>query len=133
MNTRFEHENAVSEILGALLLIAVISLAVSIIGVSILSHVNTSSVPAVSFVITNQSATITVLHGGGDTLPAGSYRILIDGSDRTGEFEPLPSDTPFIPGTALTYQGLSFPRTIMVLYRGPDGRETLLVEKIFSW
>jgi hypothetical protein len=127
----------VSEILGALLLIAVISLAVSIVGVTILSSVETSQVPSLSLIISNQSRNISVLHDGGDPLPAGSYLISVDDVDRTGSFSPPPGTTVFKTGTLLQSDG-SFlppgqgPRTAMVIYRGPEGEEAVLVQKFFS-
>jgi len=55
MRVSIPRENGVSEMIGALLLVAVISLAVSIAGVTILSSVNTSQVPAVTFSLANES------------------------------------------------------------------------------
>lgn len=125
-------DSAVSELTGALILIGIISLAVSILGVTILSNVNVSQVPAVSFVIENDGQNITLIHGGGDSLPAGSYRIYVDGSDRTSGFLPDPSTTPFRPGTILEYTAPSPPRSVTVVSRGTDGRETVLVGKSFD-
>lgn len=125
-------EAAVSEILGALLLIAIISLAVSIIGVTILSSVNTSQTPSLSLIISNQSQNVTVSHEGGDPLPAGSYRIFINDVDRTSSFIPLPNTTVFKAGIILTYKGSYLPRTGMVVYKGPDGSEAILAQKYFS-
>lgn len=137
MNTHTLRNEGVSEILGAILLIAVISLAVSIVGVTILSNIDTSQIPAVSFVITNQSRNITILHNGGDPLAAGSYRIYIDEIDRTGSFSPSPGTTIFNTGTLLYSDG-SFlpsgqnPHTAMVIYRGSEGKEVVLVQKFFA-
>ncbi len=125
-------DDAVSEILGALLLIAVISLAVSIIAVTILSSVNTSLIPSLSLTVTNHSQIVTISHEGGDPLPAGSYRIYINDVDRTSSFIPPPDTTVFKAGTALTYEGSSLLRTAMVIYKGPDGSEAVLVQKSFS-
>ncbi len=118
--------------IGALLLVAVISLAVSIAGVTILSSVNTSQVPAVTFSLANESKNVTIVHTGGDPLPAGSYRIYVDGKDQTVSFSPTPSATPFQTGTTLRYAGDSLPRDVMVVSLGADGRETMLVQKFFS-
>lgn len=130
-------DTAVSEILGALLLIAVISLAVSIVGVTIISSIETSQVPAVSLVITNQSQNISVSHTGGDSLPAGSYRIFVNDADQTAAFAPDPGITEFKAGTMLHSDGQFLPpgqgpRNVMVIYRGPDGKEVVLIQKFFS-
>jgi len=118
--------------IGALLLIAIISLAVSIAGVTILSSVNTSQVPAVTFSITYEGRNMTIIHTGGDTLPAGSYRIYVDGKDQTASFSPTPSATPFQTGTILCYAGDSLPRDVMVVSRGTDGKEIMLVKRSFT-
>ncbi|HOT02711.1 MAG TPA: type IV pilin N-terminal domain-containing protein [Methanolinea sp.] len=130
-------DSAVSEILGALLLVAVISLAVSIVGVTIISNIETSQVPAVSFVITNQSQNISVFHTGGDSLPAGSYRIYVNDVDQTASFSPDPGITEFKAGTVLHSNGQFLPpgqgpRNAMVIYRGPDGKDVVLIQKFFS-
>lgn len=125
-------DDAVSEILGALLLIAVISLAVSIIAVTILSSVNTSQTPSLSLIISNQSQNVTISHEGGDSLPSGSYRIYVNDVDRTTSFTPSPDTIVFKTGTTLTYIGSSLPRTAMVIYKSPDGSEAVLVQKSFS-
>ncbi|MGV8130009.1 MAG: type IV pilin N-terminal domain-containing protein [Methanolinea sp.] len=125
-------DDAVSEILGALLLVAVISLAVSIIAVTILSSVDTSQTPSLSIIISNQSQNVTISHGGGDPLPAGSYRIYVNDIDRTASFTPSPDTIVFKAGTTLTYEGSSLPRTAMVIYKGSDGSEAVLVRKSFS-
>lgn len=125
-------EDAVSEILGALLLIAIVSLAVSIIAVTILSGVDTSQTPSLSIVILNNSQNILIFHDGGDPLPAGSYRIYVDDIDRTNQLTPPASSTQFKAGTVLSYTGSTFPRTVMVVARSSDGKETLLVQKYFS-
>lgn len=125
-------DDAVSEILGALLLIAIVSLAVSIIAVTILSSADTSQTPSLSIIISNQSQTVTISHGGGDPLPAGSYRIYMDDVDRTSQFTPAVGSTQFKAGTVLSYTGSTFPRTVMVVARSSDGKETMLVQKYFS-
>lgn len=130
-------DSAVSEILGALLLIAVISLAVSIVGVTILSNVETSQVPSVSLLITNQSQNISVMHTGGDPLLAGSYRIIVNDVDQTASFIPDPGITVFKAGTVLHSDGQFLPpgqgpRTVVVISRGADGKEVVLIQKFFS-
>ena len=132
MKLSFSPDTAVSEILGAILLVAVISLAVSIIGVTILSSVDTSQTPSLSIIISNSSNNVTISHGGGDPLPAGSYWIYVNDVNRTASFTPAANSTQFKAGTTLTYKGSSIPRTAMVIYIGPDGSEAVLVQKSFS-
>lgn len=130
-------DTAVSEIVGALLLIAIVSLAVAIVWVTILSSVNTSEIPSLSIVISNQSRSISILHDGGDPLPAGSYRIYVDDADRTMFFSPDPGTSEFRTGTVLYSDGQFLPPgqgpgTAMVVYRGSAGKEAVLIQKYFS-
>jgi FlaG/FlaF family flagellin (archaellin) len=120
-------DSAVSEILGALLLIAITSLAVSIVGVTILSSIQISQTPSISVSVTNQSRSNSIIHDGGDPLPAGSYRIYVNNVDQTASFIPDAGMTEFKAGTLLQSDG-SFlgpgqaPRTAMIVYR-VSGRE----------
>ncbi|MEM2124164.1 MAG: type IV pilin N-terminal domain-containing protein [Methanolinea sp.] len=131
MRTLPSRDPAVSELVGALVLVAIVSLAIATVGVTILSGMNVSQVPAVSFSIENRSTNVTIIHAGGDSLLAGSYRILVDGIDRTQGFFPPPATTPFRTGTTLEYAGDAPPRTVAVVARGADGRETVLVQRYF--
>jgi len=132
MRELISRESGVSEIIGVLLLIAIISLAVGITGVTILSSVNISRVPAITFSITHEGRDVFVVHNGGDTLPAGSYRIYVDGEDQTSSFSPMPSTTLFRTGTILHYSCDSPPRDVMIVSRGMDGKETTLVKRFFT-
>lgn len=131
------HDRAVSEIIGALLLIAVISIAVGIVGVTILSNAGTSQVPSLSVRITNDSRIIWVAHEGGDTLPPDSYAIFVDGLDRTGSFKDsstgsIAGSREFKAGTLLQSDG-SFPPSgsATLVYLGPEGVEAVLLTRYF--
>ncbi len=142
MRTNPRCDTGVSEILGALLLIAIVSLAVGIIGVAILSSTETSQIPSISVRITNVSRTIYLAHEGGDSLPAGYYRIYVDGTDRTDSFTDTSSginanSTVFKAGMVLKSDGYFLPpdqgpRIAMLVYRGPDGAGAVLVTKYFT-
>jgi hypothetical protein len=126
-------DHAVSEIVGALALVAVISLAVSIVGVVILSSTETAEIPSVTVRITNVSSTIYVVHEGGDSLSPGSYRIYVDGLDRTGSFSPGGGSTEFRAGALLQSDGSYVPSgSSMLVFRRPDGSGVVLVTKYFS-
>jgi hypothetical protein len=80
------HDDAVSELIGALVLIAILSLVFGIIGVQYLSAQRVSEIPAANIEIFNESRNIYIVHNGGDTLKAGGYKILVNGVNRTSYF-----------------------------------------------
>jgi len=84
MNDR--NDRGLSDALGAVVLISVVALGVTLFGVAILSGPLPDRVPALNAEVTNTSDTVFIRHTGGDTLVNGEYRILADGSDRTSDF-----------------------------------------------
>jgi len=86
MEHPLQAETAISEVLGAIILVSIISVAFGIIGVSMLSQPHEKSVPALNIVISNNSQKITVYHAGGDPLQFSEMKILLDGVDSTTSF-----------------------------------------------
>ncbi|MBP2132089.1 PKD repeat protein [Methanomicrobium sp. W14] len=82
------YDDGVAEIIGALLLIAIISVTVGI--VAIVAFSNVSSVvetPALRVGLYDDSGNISLLHQGGDPMYRQTTRITVDGVDRTDDFE----------------------------------------------
>lgn len=79
-------EDGVSEIIGAVLLISVVVLGLSIAGLVVISTPPPQKTPAISADITRIGNTIYIRHEGGDTLQFTEVRILVDGSDKTSSF-----------------------------------------------
>lgn len=86
MNERGGDDRGISDALGAVVLISVIALGITVAALSVLSGPLPREVPAVSADVTNTSDTVFIRHAGGDTLVRGEYRILADGADRTSAF-----------------------------------------------
>jgi len=86
MNDRARNDNGLSDALGAVVLIAVVAMGITIAGMAILSSPVPDRVPALNAEVTNTSDIIFIRHTGGDTLVRGEYRILADGIDRTDQF-----------------------------------------------
>ncbi len=82
----FRHDNAVSEIIGAILLIAIVVLAVGVVGVLLWSQPTPEKLPSLSAGISNQSCRVTITHNGGNTLERQTLQILVDGTDQTINF-----------------------------------------------
>ncbi len=81
-------DDAVSEIIGTVLLISIVVLAGSVIAVAVLSQPQAQKIPSVSTVTSIQSQTVSIKHDGGDALQNGTYLILINGNDLTSKFNP---------------------------------------------
>jgi hypothetical protein len=79
-------DGAVSEVVGAILLIAISVLAIGIVILFFFSAPLPTSVPSFSGLVTNSSKTVYITHEGGDTLRVGQFRILVDGVDETYNF-----------------------------------------------
>jgi len=80
-------EDAVSELIGAIVLTAVIVAGVTIVGVVLWSQPPPLKIPSLSAVISNQSCTIGIYHNGGDVLDRQAFRIFVDGANQTANFQ----------------------------------------------
>ncbi len=128
-----QHCSAVSDIVGTLILIGVISGAAGIIAVAVLSQPVPADIPSVQVVSFIEGNNLTLLNQGGDTLPAGSYSILVNGNDMTSVFQPPPSTSPFKIGQNLTHKGTSKIQSVTLIYSGdgiPEG--IILFKKNFN-
>jgi PKD repeat protein len=79
-------DSALSDALGAIVLVSVIGLGIAIAGMTILSNPAPESVPAISSDIFTVGRTILITHNGGDTLRKSEMRIVVDGEDYTDRF-----------------------------------------------
>jgi len=85
MNGVFQ-ETGVADILGAIVLVSVITLGIVIAAGAILSNPVPQKIPALSIDVKNTTDRVFLTHNGGDSLYKGEYRILADGQDRTSSF-----------------------------------------------
>ena len=80
--------DAISEIVGALVLTSLIALVIGVIAVGFLSQGTPAYVPAVRIdLLPDGSNNLTLIHRGGDTLFRETTRIDVNGEDRTEFFE----------------------------------------------
>ena len=122
-----QNSSAVSELVGTLILIAVISGAVGIVAVAILSQPVPPDVPSVRVLALDEGNNLTLQNQGGDTLPPGTYRILVNSADRTADFIPPPSITPFRIGQILTLTPVTGVRSVTLIYQGEDIFEGVVI------
>lgn len=124
-------EEAVSEVIGAVLLVSLAVLGVAIVAVALFSQPPPSEVPHVSVVAGNNTTTFVLFHEGGDTLAAGNYRIYVDNGsglvDRTDEFA-LAGDDIWSIGENLTYTGGGTPERVVISVVDSGGGETVIAE-----
>ena len=79
-------ESGVSEVIGAVLLIALVVAAVAIVGVGLLSQPLPKQIPALEAIISSFGDTIQIFHNGGDPLQKEDVMILVDDQDKTENF-----------------------------------------------
>lgn len=78
-------ERAVSEIIGAVLLLTLVVTAVSLVAVFVFSQAPPGKVPNVNFMVGSDNKvppTLYLTHNGGDTLTTGTFSVYIDGAVR---------------------------------------------------
>ena len=125
-----EYENGLSDVFGAMLLIAVVGGAVALVGVAILSQPTSETVPSLNTDITLVNRTILITHNGGDTLQRTGMSILVDGVDRTNSFSLMNGGnwSGWAVGDTLMYQvpdGRSLPSSIEVVYTSGSSRDVV--------
>lgn len=78
-----QQDTAVSEILGAILLISVVVIAIAIVGVMLYSQSTPKDIPNVNFMVgTDNKNNLYLYHNGGDTLTLGSFSVIVDNARR---------------------------------------------------
>ena len=118
---------AVSEVVGTMILIGVVMVGMGLVAVLLLSGSSPSKVPVLDTIITNLSNTIYIYHKGGDSLWKGQYKILVDGVDRTGLFVSDGSD-PWSVGKTLNYTSPTMPKLVVIIANQTAGGRTILTE-----
>ncbi|WP_084600707.1 PKD domain-containing protein [Methanolacinia paynteri] len=88
-------EEAVAELIGALLLTAVIAVVIGMLAIVVFSGTSAVETPALRVSTVDGNGNINLLHQGGDTLSRETTQILVDGADRTDDFE-TPEGDPWI-------------------------------------
>jgi hypothetical protein len=138
MQGRYENKNretAVSEVIGAVMLIAVVVTAIAVIGVALTSQSQPEKIPALDAIISsNGKDTIRIFHNGGDSLTSQQIAILVDGVARNFTEDIQGSDwTTWSQGQFLDYNYGSLPQPgkVQLIYKSPT-TQTVLVSADFS-
>jgi len=127
LSTPISKDNAVSPVIGTLLIIALTVVLISISAVVFLGFGMAEPAPILGISIGQQGNIITVTHLNGELLPAGTYKILVDGVDKTAEFG---GTGDFGPGITLTWDsGTEAVGTVSVVHTDTSGKSTVLAQK----
>lgn len=132
--THDTHEEGVSEVVGAVLLVGLTVLGVVIVAAVLLSGPQTAEIPHATIVAGNASGTIALVHEGGDPLREGEYRVYLDTGnglvDETANFTTPPGGVWSI-GEAINNTGSTKPERVVVT-AVTGGGETILAEPAFD-
>jgi hypothetical protein len=119
--------HAVSEVVGAIILISVAALAMGIVILVLFSSPMPTHVPSFSGLISNSSNTIYISHEGGDPLQVGQFKVLVDGQDETTLFtKSLSSDT-FSLGMKMNATLSPMPKRVVVVSDTSGGGGSVLL------
>ena len=131
-------DDAVSELIGSILLISIVVIAVSLISIILWSQPPPQQIPSLSVSISNSSCNVTLSHGGGDTVENTYIALLVDGIDRTSSFIKQGTGLPWTSwgnGESLTftppYTCLLPPQRVDVIYYAGTSR-TILISGYFG-
>ncbi|MDD4253968.1 MAG: type IV pilin [Methanofollis sp.] len=132
-----QNEDGVSEVIGSVLLIALVVLAVAVVAATLFSQPHGAEVPHASIVAGHSNNSSFVLfHEGGDPLTRGKYRIYVDTGtgleDRTAAFTLTGSDELWSIGEVLTYTGPGTPERVIVLAVDTGGGEVVIAEPSYQ-
>jgi Concanavalin A-like lectin/glucanases superfamily/Archaeal Type IV pilin, N-terminal/Domain of unknown function (DUF2341) len=128
-NPRF---TGVSEVIGTLVLVAVVMIGIAIVGLFLFASPAPTKVPVLDTIISNRSKTIYILHKGGDALFKGQYKILVGGGDQTANFTILGSGTePWSVGETLTGIAPVMPKRVVIFFNqtGTGGNAGVLASQ----
>jgi porphobilinogen synthase len=122
-----EKNEAVSPVIGTIFLVALTVVIIGIVGAAMMAYGMPEPAPILGISIGSQGNIITVTHLNGAELPAGSYKILVDGVDKTAAFG---GTVDFGPGITLSWDsGSEAVGTVSIVYTSDKGVSTLLAEK----
>lgn len=135
-------ENGVSEILGSILLVAVVVGAVAIVGVVLLSQPLPQSIPSLNAIIWNDTSQVYIKHNGGDDLSYGAIKLYVNSTDETSHFtlnttlnQPGTTWTTgqtWTVGTFLQYQTGSTPvNSVQIVWTGEGNTSSVVLTSVF--
>ncbi|MEA2034875.1 MAG: type IV pilin N-terminal domain-containing protein [Euryarchaeota archaeon] len=129
---RRDNSDAVSEIIGAVLLLGLVIVGVAIIAVFIFSQPMPEEIPSIDLVISNVSTPsqekIFVQHNGGDALAKADFTVYADGTPLDNDDATISGgnlDWPLSLGETLEFNVTSAPENVRVVYTGGESAAIL--------
>lgn len=135
MKLTANNDYAVSEVIGAVLLVALVVVGGSVAGMVYFSQAQPKGIPHLSFSVDHDEDAdyLTLYHTGGDTLAWDEYRVYVDGKDNTTDILEAHKNRPWSFNQPLTIQHISgTPGTVVLTYRDGGGGETVLRKIVYT-
>lgn len=126
---------AVSEVIGAVLLVGLVVVGGSVAGVVYFSQAQPKGIPHLSFNAdhNNKTANLTLYHTGGDTLAWNEFRVYVDGNDSMTDIKPGHQNRSWSFNQPLTIERVyNTPGTVVLTYVGTGSGETILRKVVFT-
>lgn len=126
-SVRVSRNDGVSPVIVTILLVALTAILVGIVGAVLMGFGTQEPAPILEISIGQEGNITTVTHLNGVVLPAGKFKIMVDGVDRTATFG---GTGDFGPGMMLSWDsGAEKVGTVSVVYTGKTGKPMLLADK----
>jgi hypothetical protein len=119
------HELGVSEVIGVVLVLALVVVGGTIVGTQLLSQPSPKEIPNVNFLANYNPGNLTLYHTGGDTLPNGDYKFVVQYLDGT-KSQTFNATKDWSSGSPLTFPAISQPAKVTLVYTGNGAGETAL-------
>ena len=121
-------ESGVAEIVGSLMLIAIIAIGIAIAGLYLMNHSIPEKIPEFQTSLSNNSTNLFLHHDGGDSIPLSSFMILVNGNPTDKISSGSSSDWSI--GDTLRLIGYTHNPTtplpdVKIVYTGPAGDRVL--------
>lgn len=123
-----DHSAGVSELIGAVLLITIVVMAVSIIGVMLLSQQAPQKIPNINFMTGTNAAgdQLYLYHNGGDTLTSGEFAVVLDGQTQRTDYSISDGSSNWSVGKNLVLSITKRPNTVAIVYTSGGSGAILL-------
>lgn len=126
-------DSGVSEVIGAVLLVALVVIGGAVVATFVFSGPTPKEVPHLTFAAVKndtQDTYLTLHHTGGDTLLWGDYRVIVDGVDKTNDITP---QVPWsLDGDLKIENVASDPQSVVLTFDDGSGGETVLRKVIIG-
>lgn len=107
-------EDAVSESIGSVLLIALVVIGAAIVGVYVMSQPLPEKIPKVQFNVKVVDNDLVLEHVGGESLATGTYRVIVDGTS-------IDPHQPWAMGGTIVLPGYRNARSVQLVYSDSSG------------